>query len=266
MILVFGRFTAPNFIPFFPCDIGGLLLAANIAFFAYSGFNTIATLTPDVEKGDRTVPRAIIFSLIVSSLLYVLVVFSMLLALKWSDYGNASNPLYLALSSIKAPTSASLLVAFSSLTATLTVTLSLIIAGSRTTRQMGEDDLLPKIFGKGSWMPTVVTAGIMIASLGLGNVESIALVANFGVIFSYMLSGLEVIVARRRGFKGKFSSPGYPLVQIFSLSLSAIMLITLGIQSLMVGTVTLVMGLVVHSIHNELKRKINPPPGSTLKS
>jgi APA family basic amino acid/polyamine antiporter len=117
---------------------------------------------------------------------------------------------------------------------------------------MGEDGLLPKILGKGSWIPTIVVAGIMIASLGLGTVESIALVANFGVIFSYLLSGLEVIVTRRKGAKGSFYSPAYPIVQIFSLALSTIMLITLGIQSLMVGTATLVTGLIVHSIHNEL--------------
>ena len=124
-VLILGRFTSQNFVPLFPHGGEGLLTAASIAFFAYSGFNTIATLTPDVENGDRTVPRAIVLSLIVSTLLYVLVVASMLVALNWSDYGVASNPLSLALSSIKAPAPVILVVAFSALTATLTVTLSL---------------------------------------------------------------------------------------------------------------------------------------------
>jgi APA family basic amino acid/polyamine antiporter len=250
--LTMGKFNTSNFEPFFPKEMTGLFTAANIAFFAYSGFNTIATLTPDVQDGERSVPRAIVFSLVISTVLYELVVFSMLFALYWSSYGSVANPLSVALSSIGAPTPVSLIVAFSATTATITVTLSLIIAGSRTTKQMGEDGLLPKILGKGSWIPTIVVAGIMIASLGLGTVESIALVANFGVIFSYLLSGLEVIVTRRKGAKGSFYSPAYPIVQIFSLALSTIMLITLGIQSLMVGTATLVTGLIVHSIHNEL--------------
>jgi APA family basic amino acid/polyamine antiporter len=232
-------------------------VAANIAFFAYSGFNTIATLTPDVSDGDKIVPKAIIFSLITSSMLYVIVVFSMLLALNWSSYGTVANPLSLALSAIGAPAPVSLVVAFSALTATLTVTLSLIVAGSRIAKQMGDDGSLPRFLGKGSWIPTIVVAGIMIASLGLGNVRDIALVANFGIIFSYMLSGLEVIITRRRSIKGRFLSHGYPLFQIFSLILSMIMLFSLGNQSLMAGIATLIIGLVIHVILNELKKSIN---------
>jgi len=64
-----------------------------------------------------------------------------------------------------------------------------------------------------------------------------------------------------KGFRGKFSSPGYPFVQIVSLALSAIMLITLGTQSLMVGTATLVVGLAVHLIRNEYART-DPKPGN----
>jgi len=260
-VLIFAKSSTSAFVPLLPNGITGMMSAASIAFFAYSGFNTIATLTPDVEDGDRSVPRAIMFSLIVSAFLYELVVFSMLLALNWSNYGSISSPLSLALSSIQAPTYVSLAVAFSALTATLTVTLSLIIAGSRTAKQMGEDGLLPRAFGKGSWIPTVVVAGIMIGSLGLGNVGSIALVANFGVIFSYMLSGLEVIRARRTLPKGKFLSPGYPFTQLFSLALSLLMLLSLGFQSLIVGVATLATGLVVHLIQDELSARKSDPSG-----
>ena len=244
-----GTYSSAKFSPAFPNGMGGVFEAAAIAFFAYSGFNTIATLTPDVENGERTVPRAIILSLIVSTLLYVLVVFSMLYGLKWEAYGVASNPLSLTLSSVKAPAPVSYAVAFSALTATLTVTLSLIIASSRTTRRMGEDDLLPHLLGKDSKIATFTVAAIMIASLSLGDVKTIALVANFGVIFSYMLSGIEVAVTRKRRVEGKFLSPGYPFTQAFSVALSAIMLLTLGTQSLAVGTATLIVGLLVHSLH-----------------
>ena len=252
-VLFLGKYSQNNFVPLFPHGAGGVMEAAVIAFFAYSGFNTISTLTPDVENGETTVPRAIIFSLIISTLLYVVVVFSMLYALNWNSYGSASNPLSLALSAVRVPLPVSLVVDFTALTATLTVTLSLIIAGSRTTKQMGEDGLLPPILGKGSKFPTFAIVAIMIASLALGNVKSIALVASFGVIFSYMLSGIEVAVARKRGFQGKFLSPGYPYVQAFSVALSGIMLLSLGYQSLTAGALTLVVGLVIHAVQAHLK-------------
>lgn len=253
-VSLMGRYSAINFTPLFPNGGEGVLRGATIAFFAYSGFNTIATLTPDVENGETTVPRAIIFSLVTSTALYVLVAFSMLFAFNWRLYGTAPNPLMLALSAVKAPTPIVLATDFAALTATVTVTLSLIIAGSRTTKQMAKDHLLPKWFGKGSIIPTVVVAAVMLASLGLGDVESIALVASFGVIFSYMLSGIEVIVARRNRLKGKFLSPGYPYLQWMSVALSALLLITLGSKSILLGTATLVVGLIVHAGAQDLRK------------
>ena len=243
-----------NFTPVFPTGGVGVLVAANIAFFAYSGFNTIATLTPDVEDGERTVPRAIISSIAISTILYVLVVFALLLSLTWSAYGSAPDPLSLAMRSLRAPGAVSFAVAVAALAATFAVTLSMVIAGARTTKQMGEDDLLPRWLGKGSWAPALLVAAVMVASLGLGNVESVALVANFGVVFSYMLTGLQVAIARRKDGPARFSSPGYPWVQGFGVVLSTAMLFGLGTQSLQVGALTLIVGLVVHSLYTHLRK------------
>jgi basic amino acid/polyamine antiporter, APA family len=251
-VFILARFSVNNFSPFFPTGATGVLVAANIAFFAYSGFNTIATLTPDVEDGEKTVPRAIITSIVISTALYVIVVFALLLALNWAAYGTASNPLSLALGSLGAPTAVSYAVDIAALAATFAVTLSMIIAGARTMKQMGMDNLLPRQLGVGSKAPALVVAAVMIASLGLGNVESIALVANFGVVFSYMLTGVQVAIARRKHDATGFSSPGYPSVQAFSVVLSVTMLLGLGTQSLLVGTATLVTGLVVHSVWTHL--------------
>ena len=254
-VLALGRYSPSNFVPIFPHGSTGVLQAASLAFFAYSGFNTIATLTPDVKDGAKQVPRAITTSLVISTALYILVVFSMLYALNWSSYGTASNPVSLALSAVRAPGPISALVDAAALTATLTVTLSLIIAGSRTTKQMGEDGMLPVSLGKGSKLPTLVIAAVMLASLALGNVESIALVANFGVIFSYMLSGVEVAVTRRRKMAGGYLSRGYPYVQAFSLIASGLLMVGLGKESLVIGSLTLLVGLVVHSTYKYAARE-----------
>lgn len=252
-VLALAGFAPGNFSPLFPTGGLGVLVAANIAFFAYSGFNTIATLTPDVEDGERTVPRAIIASIAISTVLYVLVVFALLSALSWTAYGSASDPLSVALGSLKAPAAVSFAVDVAALAATFAVTLSMIIAGARTAKQMGEDALLPKWLGRGSKVPAAVVAGVMVASLGLGNVESIALVANFGVIISYMLTGVQVAIARRSRTAPKFSSPGYPSVQALSVVLSGAMLLGLGTQSLLLGTLTLFAGLVVHAVFTHLR-------------
>jgi len=55
--LIFGKFSVSHLKPLAPHGVSGIFAGASLAFFAYSGFNTIATLTPDVEDGERTVPK-----------------------------------------------------------------------------------------------------------------------------------------------------------------------------------------------------------------
>jgi APA family basic amino acid/polyamine antiporter len=131
------------------------------------------------------------------------------------------------------------------------------LAGSRVAKQMGDDGSLPMRFGESAGIPTIVILGIMIASLGLGTVGSITLVANFGVIFSYMLSEVEAIIVRRRLMKSQFVSLGFQYLQIFSLMLSTIMVVSLGEKSLIVGIATLLIGLIIHILLNEFKQNTN---------
>jgi APA family basic amino acid/polyamine antiporter len=199
--LTFGKFSISHLKPLTPHGVSGIFAGASLAFFAYSGFNTIATLTPDVEDGERTVPKAIILSLIITSALYILVVFSMIYILPWYAYGTQGNPLSFALQSVKAPLIIILIVSSTAIIATVTVTLSTIIATVRTIKQMAEDELIPKGISKDR-LAVLITASIMIASLALGNVEVIGLVSNFGTVFSYITTAIAVVISRRRGIRG----------------------------------------------------------------
>jgi len=240
---------AENFTPFLPHGIQGIFVASNIAFFAYSGFNTIATLTPSTENGEKVIPRAIVSSLIITAVIYMLVIFSMVDALPWYYYGQTSAPLSLVLSEIHAPSWLFFIISASAILATVSVTLSIIVASERTLEQLSIDFSLP-VKNK-----LLVVGAIMLASLLFGNVEAIALASNFGIVFSYMLTGLEVIIARRRGLRGSFRSPAFPVIQVLSTVLSAIFLVSLGLQSLEIGVVTLLVGILIYEGMREVKRK-----------
>ncbi|WP_221286568.1 APC family permease [Stygiolobus caldivivus] len=250
--LVSGKFNISHFTPIAPHGLYGILSASSLAFFAYSGFNTIATLTPDVEDGEKTVPRAIVISLVITSLLYIMVVFSMLYILPWQVYGQQGNPLSFALQRARAPLLIVLAVSATAVIATLTVTLSTIIATVRTLKQMAEDNLIPPILGKKESITTFIVISIMVSSLGLGNVEVIGLVSNFGTVFSYLTTALAVIISRRRGIMGSFRAPLYPYLQIMSILLSLVVIGALGEESLVLGVVSLLVGLVLHVIHVEI--------------
>ncbi len=249
--LFYGQWTPSHFSPLIPHGPTSIIEAASLAFFAYSGFNTIATLTPEVKDGQKNVPKAIMISLVVSSVLYILVVAGMLALMPWNLYGISADPLVDAINYSHAPLFISFIISIIALIATVTVTLSLIVAGSRTLLQMSEDGLFPKwIEGKGKDSPKrgVIVIGILaILSLFIGNLQYVALASNFGVIFSYSLTGIAVIIIRRKSMEGSFNVPFYPYFPIISVILSGIIMLTLGSQALYLGTLMIMSGMIIYS-------------------
>jgi APA family basic amino acid/polyamine antiporter len=265
--LVYGSWTADRFTPLVPFGPASIITAASLAFFAYSGFNTVATLTPEVEDGPVNVPKAILISLGVSMLLYILVVLGLLALMPWTGYTLAANPLQNALDFSNAPPIVSTIVAVVAIVATISVTMSLIIAGSRTLLQMSEDGMFPRWIGGFSGdspkIAVIVIGAGTIASLSLGNLKFIALASNFGVIFSYALTGAAVIILRQRAVPGKFQSPLYPWVQIASLVLSIVVMVSLGVQALSLGAIFILTGVIFYGIIEERKKRGNEGhPGS----
>ena len=250
--LAFGSWTPSRFLPLIPFGPASILAAASLAFFAYSGFNTVATLTPEVEDGPANVPKAIILSLVVSTVLYLLVVLGMLALMPWSGYMVTANPLQNALDYSEAPAWISGIIAIVALIATVTVTMSLIIAGSRTLLQMSEDGMFPRwiggLSGDSPRIAVVLIGAGTVLSLLLGDLKFIALASNFGVIFSYALTGVAVVILRRRSVPGRFQAPLYPWVPILSLVLSVLVMISLGTQALYLGSIFILTGFVLYGI------------------
>ncbi len=249
--LIYGSWNVNRFIPVVPHGFLSIIEAASLAFFAYSGFNTIATLTPEVKDGARNVPKAIVLSLVISTVMYILVVIGMLALMPWQYYRITGNPLQNSIDYAHIPSFFNVFIAVVAMIATITVTLSLLVAGSRTLLQMSEDGMFPKwIEGKGTDSPkraVIIIGAVTVFSLFLGNLKYIALASNFGVIFSYALTGGAVIILRKRGIKGIFRSPGYPTVQILSIALSIVIMFSLGVQALYIGVVSIIAGIFVYT-------------------
>ncbi len=250
--LVYGSWVPDRFTPLVPYGPASIIGAASLAFFAYSGFNTVATLTPEVIDGSRNVPKAILASLAISTVLYTLIVFSMLALMPWNLFGVAANPLQIALDYSAAPPQIGYIVAVIALVATVSVTISLIVAGSRTVLQMSEDGMFPRwiggLTGDSPKIAVLIIGAGTIASLFLGNLKFIALASNFGVIFSYAMTGIAVVILRRRGVHGEFLTPLYPWVQVVSLVLSVIVMFSLGSEALYLGVIFIMAGLVVYGV------------------
>ena len=249
---LYGAWIPERFEPLLPYGPGSVIAAASLAFFAYSGFNTIATLTPEVQNGAKNVPKAILISLVVSTVLYLFVVFGMLALMPWNQYTVTANPLQNALDYSSAPGFIGAVISVVALIATFSVTMSLIVAGSRTALQMSEDGMFPRwvggLSGESPRYAVILIGAGTVASLFLGNLKFIALASNFGVIFSYSMTGVAVMILRRRYAPGAFQSPFYPWIQILSLLLSVVVMVSLGVEALYLGSLFLLFGFVLYGL------------------
>ena len=130
--------------------------------------------------------------------------------------------------------------------------MSLIVAGSRTVLQMSEDRMLPPwiggLSGDSPKLAVLLIGAGTAASLFLGNLKFIALASNFGVIFSYAMTGMAVVIFRRRKISGMFQSPLYPWVQVVSLVLSVVVMLSLGVEALYLGAISILIGFLIFGV------------------
>ncbi|MDE1762428.1 MAG: amino acid permease [Candidatus Micrarchaeota archaeon] len=237
--LLVGKWGTHSIFGFFNNGMNGIFAASVIALFAYAGFQSIASLTPDIEGGGRTAAKAIIISVIVSMALYVGVTVSLLALVPGNQFGLVANPLSYALSSVSAPSWLFVLISIGALVATTSATLSMMVGGSRTLYQMSVDGLLPKKLLRVNTASAPTNAILITSTLGIlflfsGNIYIVAAISNFGILFSFLLTGLALIKIRRirdhykekRGilgdhstvsFKDVFQMPLYPYLPIIGI-------------------------------------------------
>jgi APA family basic amino acid/polyamine antiporter len=180
----------------------GFLYAIAIMFVAYTGYARIATLGEEVVDPRRTIPRAIIVTLVVTAILYILVATVAIGSVGAERLANApgaqATPLELAARSMDAPLLARI-VAVGAVTAMLGVLLNLILGLSRVMMAMGRQGDMPPLFARvsadGAAPPAAVIAvGMLVAILALiGNVESTWAFSAFSVLIYYAITNLAAL-------------------------------------------------------------------------
>src|SRR6185312_15342057 len=86
-------FNSDNFTPFMPEGTDGVVTAASVIFFAYIGFDAISTSGEETKNPGRDLPIAIIGSLLICTILYILVALSATGALPYTKLNGQEAPL-----------------------------------------------------------------------------------------------------------------------------------------------------------------------------
>ena len=191
----------PNFRPFFGGEgAAALFYATALMFVAYTGYARIATLSEEVLQPRRTIPRAIIATLVVSALLYIAVAVAAVAAVGpgvLASSASRATPLETAATALGVPGLA-LAIAVAAVTAMLGVLLNLVLGLSRMVLAMGRRHDLPPVWGalSASREPRVaiLVVGLAVAALALtGDVQLTWAFSAFTVLVYYALTNLAAL-------------------------------------------------------------------------
>lgn len=241
--------------------VAGVFAASVAVFFAYSGFQTISTFVQDVKGGVRAAARAILLSVAVSMVLYVLVALSLLALVPARAYSIGADPLAFALSASHAPGTLLTLVDVGALIATASASLALILSSSRILHQIGLDGLLPKMMRRYDEKRDVARNGVLISAvIGIvmlfsGNIFVIAAISNFGLLFSYLMASFALVHFRRIGKRGDFSIPYYPYLPVVAMVAILAFIGGMPREALLVGLMLVLVLIIAYYVMREYREK-----------
>jgi APA family basic amino acid/polyamine antiporter len=191
-----------NFQPFQPFS-GGVLFGAYYIFFAYAGFARATIIAEEVEDARRNVPRAVVLSLIISTVVYILVgtVAVGLVGAGSLAPSNTSSPLTYAMTATGSSLAVEV-VAFGGLVATASVLLTGILGVSRMAFSMSRRDDLPRALNVlsvrfGTPYASIWIIGILMALLAyFVDLTGVVVVSTFSLLFWYVLVNLSAFRLR----------------------------------------------------------------------
>jgi APA family basic amino acid/polyamine antiporter len=187
-----------NLRPFAPAGLRGILEAAGLLFFAYTGYARVATLGEEVHEPRKTIPRAIVIALAISSVLYFAVSFVAVGAIGAEEMGRSRSPLQQAARTFATPYM-STVVGVGAATAMLGVLLSQLFAISRMLFAMARRGDLPKALERvhpRHSVPhvAVFVAGFVIVGVALvGTLQWVVSAATFTILIYYTITNLAAL-------------------------------------------------------------------------
>ncbi len=232
--------------------VGGIFTGAALVFFAFIGFDIVATAAEESKKPQRDLPIGIFGSLLICTVLYVAVSLVVTGMVKY-DKLSTDAPLAKAFIAVGQTTIAQI-VSFGALAGLTTVMLILMLGQSRVFFAMSRDRLLPPVFAQVSerfqtpYRSTVVT-GVAVAALSaLLSLDTLADLVNIGTLFAFVLVAIGIPVLRRTrpDLERSFRTPLVPLVPILSVLASVYLMLNLPAATWLRFFVWMAVGLVVY--------------------
>ncbi|GAB2578559.1 amino acid transporter [Paractinoplanes abujensis] len=267
VLLVVGvgvfHITSSNYDPFFPFGWSGAITGAATVFFAVFGYDAMSTAAEESKDARRHLPKAIIYSLIISMVLYVLATLVLTGMQNYQDIDPESG-----FSSAFAAVGLSGLadvIAVGAIIGILTVMFTFMLGVTRVWYSMSRDGLLPAWFGKlhpERRVPTRVTwiAGVVSAIIaGFLPIREAAELTNIGILLAFVVVCVAVVVLRYRRpeIPRTFRLPGMPVIPVVGVVFSIWLITFLDPVTWLRFAVWFLLGLALYFFYSRHHSKLN---------
>ena len=261
-----------NWRPLLPYGISGVFHGAAIVFFAYIGFDAVATAAEEVKNPQKDLPRSIILTLIISTTLYVVVAGLLTAMVKYTALDTAS-PVATALLMAGIPW-ASAVVSVGALAGLTSVLLVSMYSQSRIFFAMARDNLLPPVF---DWLHPrfktpvwdSVIIGLAVATIGAFlPIGLVAQLANIGTLTAFIAVSFGVIVLRQTNpeLPRPFRLPLMPVIPLLTIISALYLIFNLPPLTWVEFIVWLGLGLLVYAIYGYKRSSLGAPRGTELSA
>ena len=260
-----------NWHPFIPPNTGefgqfgwsGIARGAGVIFFAYIGFDAVSTAAQESRNPQRDMPRGIIGSLIICTILYVLVSGVMVGLVPYQQLGVPA-PMALAVDAARLKAAGSSwqslldlmpfvvkLGAIMGLSSTIIVQM---MAQPRIFFAMGKDGLLPAWAARihprfhTPHITTLITGGIVMLASGFTAINVLGELVSIGTLFAFVIVSIGIIVLRktRPDLERPFKTPFVPALPIASAIVSTLLMLALPASTWVRLIIWMVIGLVIY--------------------
>ena len=248
--------------------IGGIFTGAALVFFAYIGFDVVATTAEEAKNPKRDLPIGIIASLVICTILYAAVALVITGMVKY-DQIDPKAALASAFTSLGRPGFATLISA-GAVAGLTTVVLTLMIGASRVVFAMSRDHLLPPVLSTVHprfQTPHVITIIIGVVTMlvaGLTPIGRLEEMVNIGTLTAFILVSVGVVILRRtrpdlpRAFKVPFS----PVLPILSALICLYLTLNLSIETWIRFLIWMALGFAIYGLYGYRKSRL--ATGETL--
>ncbi|MCA9478003.1 MAG: amino acid permease [Nanoarchaeota archaeon] len=239
-------------------SLQGVFSASALVFFSFLGFQSIVKLSEETKKPAKTIPKALLLSILITTIIYILIGVSIVSVMDWQALGVSASPLADVAAAVMG-SKAFVLLAIIALFSTANTVLIGLISVSRIIYGMGREHSLPRFLGKihektKTPLNSIVVATVLVLLFILmGDISLIANTTNFVVFVIFIFVNLSVILLRFRSApaksKSRFSIPlsigKIPLPAVLGILASLFMICQLDGQVLLLGSALIVVLLLI---------------------